>query len=89
MTPLAYSIVIEQTDDPQFWGYYSPDLLGYTGTAVSYLEAVTNAIEGIPEYLEFMREVGSPIPPPNPHASITFPPPEAPQEVGSSISHPS
>lgn len=38
--PLKYSLVIERTSDPCFFGYYSPDLPGFTGTASSVEECV-------------------------------------------------
>ena len=31
MIDLQYSLVIEATDDPSFFGFYSPDLEGFTG----------------------------------------------------------
>lgn len=31
MINLKYSLVIEATDDPIFFGFYSPDLEGFTG----------------------------------------------------------
>jgi hypothetical protein len=31
MLDLAYSLVIEATDDPTFLGFYSPDLEGFRG----------------------------------------------------------
>jgi len=31
MIELKYSLIIEATDDPIFFGFYSPDLEGFTG----------------------------------------------------------
>ena len=31
MIQLPYALVIEATDDPDFFGFYSPDLEGFTG----------------------------------------------------------
>ena len=31
MIDLKYSLVIEATEDPTFFGFYSPDLEGFTG----------------------------------------------------------
>ena len=31
MIDLKYSLVIEATKDPMFFGFYSPDLEGFTG----------------------------------------------------------
>lgn len=83
MTPLRYSIVVEETGDPNFWGYFSEDLPGYTGCADSMRGAIIAAIEGIDEYVSFIEEGGGAIPPPNPAASITFVGynPQAPADV--------
>ena len=35
MIDLQYSLVIEATDDPTFFGFYSPDLEGFTGVGHS------------------------------------------------------
>ena len=32
MLDLPYSLVIEATDEPDFFGFYSPDLEGFTGS---------------------------------------------------------
>ena len=31
MIELEYSLIIEATGDPEFFGFYSPDLEGFTG----------------------------------------------------------
>ncbi|MGQ9626915.1 MAG: hypothetical protein ACUVV0_08445 [Anaerolineae bacterium] len=35
MLELRYSLVIEATEDPNFFGFYSPDLEGFTGVGHS------------------------------------------------------
>ncbi len=62
MLDLKYNIIIEATKDPQYFGYFSPDLPGFTGGGISIpsiLEELNLAIE---EHLEVMRENGH-IPP--------------------------
>ncbi len=70
--PLRYSIVIEQTADPEFFGYFSPDLPGYTGVGTSVAQCVERAMEGFDEYLQFRRELGLSVPTTNPRADITL-----------------
>ncbi|MBI1291188.1 hypothetical protein GC173_08070 [bacterium] len=70
MTNFPYTIVIEPTEDPGFFGFFSPDLPGYTGCATSFNEAVIDAINGISEYIDFLRAEGIDVPPPNPAACI-------------------
>ena len=35
MIGLEYSLVIEATEEPDFFGFYSPDLQGFTGVGHS------------------------------------------------------
>jgi hypothetical protein len=35
MINLKYSLVIEATDDPHFFGFYSPELEGFSGVGGS------------------------------------------------------
>jgi predicted RNase H-like HicB family nuclease len=63
MLKLAYSIVIEATDDPNFFGFYSPDLEGFTGVGHSVEDCLYKAEHGISEHLETLREQGLPVPP--------------------------
>ena len=34
MIELPYCLIIEATDEPDFFGFYSPDLEGFTGSAI-------------------------------------------------------
>ncbi len=72
MKELCYSLVVEATDDPAFYSYFSPDLPGYTGWGESLVGAVTDALEHMDEYIEFMRESGAEIPPPALNPQISF-----------------
>ena len=40
---LKYSLVIEATNDPTFFGFYSPDLEGFTGIGHSIEDCVYQA----------------------------------------------
>jgi predicted RNase H-like HicB family nuclease len=43
MLNLNYSLVIEATDDPHFFAFYSPDLDGFTGTGESIEDCLEKA----------------------------------------------
>jgi len=59
---LKYSLVIEATDDPTFFGFYSPDLEGFTGIGHSIEDCVYQARWGMQEHLELLKEQSLPIP---------------------------
>jgi len=63
MVDLKYSLVIEKTSDPKFFGFYSPDLTGFTGTGRSIEDCVCRAKEGMEEFITFLREEGFAVPP--------------------------
>ncbi len=43
MLSLKYSLVIEATDDPSFFGFYSPTLEGFTGIGHSIEDCLYQA----------------------------------------------
>jgi len=51
MLDLAYSLVIEATDDPNFFGFYSPDLEGFTGVGHSIEDCLYQARWGMQEHV--------------------------------------
>ena len=63
MLNLDYSIVIEATNDPNFFGFYSSDLKGFTGVGHSVEDCLYKAQHGIAEHIQTMREQGLPVPP--------------------------
>ena len=63
MLDLAYSLVIEATDDPNFFGFYSPDLEGFTGVGHSVEDCLYQAKWGMQEHVELLKEQGMPVPP--------------------------
>jgi predicted RNase H-like HicB family nuclease len=70
MINLKYSLVIEATEDPSFFGFYSPDLEGFTGVGHSVEDCLYQAQWGMEEHLSLLREKGLPIPPSNPDPKI-------------------
>lgn len=64
MIDLAYSLVIEATEDPTFFAFYSPDLEGFTGVGNSIEDCLYKARWGIEEHVALLRESKFPVPPP-------------------------
>jgi predicted RNase H-like HicB family nuclease len=72
MIDLPYSLTIEATEDPTFFGFYSPDLVGFTGVGHSVEDCLDQARLGMPEHVELLKERGLPIPSINPDPTITI-----------------
>lgn len=72
MIDLKYSLVIEATEDLNFFGFYSPDLEGFTGIGHSIEDCLYKAKHGMKEHMELMKEQGLPIPPPNQNPTVTI-----------------
>lgn len=70
MLDIDYSLVIEATAEPDFFGFYSPDLEGFTGIGHSIEDCLYRAKWGMKEHIELLREQGLPIPPSNPNPRI-------------------
>ena len=62
MIDLKYSLVIEATEDPTFFGFYSPDLEGFTGVGHSVEDCLYKAKWGIEEHVVLLKEQGLPVP---------------------------
>ena len=72
MIDLKYSLVIEATNDPTFFGIYSPDLEGFTGVGHSIEDCVYQARWGMEEHLELLKEQSLPVPNKNPNPKIVI-----------------
>lgn len=70
MIDLNYSIVVEATSDPTFFGFFSPDLPGFTGVGHSVEDCLYQARWGIEEHVALLREQGLPVPPGNANPTI-------------------
>ena len=71
MIDLPYSLVIEATEDPTFFGFYSPDLSGFTGVGSSIEDCLDKARWGMQEHVELLHEQGLPVPPVCPDPTVT------------------
>ena len=70
MIELPYSLVIEATDEPDYFGFVSPDLEGFSGIGHSVEDCLYKAKWGMKEHVDLLKEKGLPVPPENPEPSI-------------------
>ena len=73
MIQLPYSLMIAATDDPDFFGFYSPDLEGFTGIGHSVEDCIYKARWGMADHVQTLREQRLEVPPaPIPNPIITI-----------------
>ncbi|MBF0472444.1 MAG: type II toxin-antitoxin system HicB family antitoxin [Nitrospirae bacterium] len=65
MIELEYTLIIEATDEPDYFGFYSPELEGFTGIGHSIEDCVYNAKWGMKEHINLLKQHGLTIPPKN------------------------
>lgn len=70
MLDLSYSLVIEATADPNFFGFYSPELAGFSGVGHSLEDCLYKAKWGMAEHIALLREQNLPVPEPNPNPTV-------------------
>lgn len=72
MLGLSYSLIIEATDEPDFFGFYSPDLEGFSGIGHSIEDCLYQARWGMQEHVALLKEQHLPVPPVNPNPTVTI-----------------
>jgi predicted RNase H-like HicB family nuclease len=72
MNELSHSLVIEATEEPDFFGFYSPELEGFTGVGHSVEDCISKARWGMKEHAALLQEQGLPVPPVNRKPTITI-----------------
>ena len=72
MIGLDYSLVIEATEEPDLFGFYSPDLEGFTGIGHSIKDCIYKAKWGMIDHVKLLKARSLPVPPPNPDPSIVI-----------------
>jgi predicted RNase H-like HicB family nuclease len=72
MIDLKYSLVIEATEDPAFFSFYSPDLEGFTGVGSSVEDCLYKAKWGMEEHITLLKERGLTVPKRNSNPTITI-----------------
>lgn len=63
MIDLEYSLIIEATEEPDYFGFYSEDLEGFSGIGHSIEDCIYKAKWGMKEHISLLKEKGLPIPP--------------------------
>ena len=72
MITLPYSLIIEATEDPDFFGFSSTDLEGFTGIGHSIEDCLYKARWGMADHAQTLRDQGLPVPAPNPNPTIVI-----------------
>ncbi|MGL4550918.1 MAG: type II toxin-antitoxin system HicB family antitoxin [Gemmataceae bacterium] len=72
MTNLPYSLIIEATADPAFFGFYSEELEGFSGVGSAVEDRLNQAGEAMREHREVLEEQRLPVPPTNPDPVIVI-----------------
>ena len=62
MIDLPYALVIEATAEPDFFGFYSPELEGFTGIGHSVEDCLYKAKWGMQEHVALLKKQGLPVP---------------------------
>ena len=68
----SYSLVIEATEEPDYFGFYSPELEGSTGVGHSVEDCLYKAKWGMKEHMALLKAQGLPVPPANPRPKVTI-----------------
>lgn len=63
MLDLRYSLIIEATEEADFFAFYSPELEGFTGVGHSVEDCLYKAKWGMLEHVRILEEQGLPVPP--------------------------
>lgn len=72
MIKLPYSLTIEATADPEFFGFFSSELEGFSGVGHSIEDCLYRARAGMREHLKLLKARKQPIPEPNPNPIVTI-----------------
>ena len=72
MIDLRYSLVIEATKEPDFFGFYSPELEGFTGIGHSVEDCLYKAKWGMLEHINLLKEKGLPVPKENQNPTVVI-----------------
>jgi len=82
MIDLSYSLVIEATEEPDCFGFYSTDLEGFSGIGHSVEDRLYKAKWGMLEHVQELERLGLPVPPRNPAPRVVIQNEQRPRPVG-------
>ena len=72
MIDLPHSLVIEATDEPEFFGFFSPELEGFTGVGHSVEDCLYRAKWGMKEHVSLLKKRKLPVPAPSKNPVVTI-----------------
>jgi predicted RNase H-like HicB family nuclease len=72
MLDIEYSLIIETTEEPDFFTFFSPDLEGFTGVGHSIEDCIYNARHAMRDHVKLLIENQLPVPPKNEDPKITI-----------------
>ena len=72
MLNLPYSLVIEATDEPDYFGFFSPELEGFSGIGHSVEDCLYKARTGMADHVALLSERGMTVPPRNDDPVVTI-----------------
>lgn len=70
MLDLRYSLVIDATEGPAFFGFYSPDLPGFSGIGHSVKDCLYQAKWAMEGHVPVLKQEGLQVPNPNPNPAV-------------------
>ena len=70
MIDLPYTLIIGATEEPDYFGFYSPNLQGFSGIGHSVEDCIYKAKWGMREHIALLEQQGLPVPPSNPSPKI-------------------
>ena len=72
MIDLPYSLIIEATSDPEYFGFYSPDLAGFSGIGNSVEDCLYKARWGMKDHVKLLRKRRMSVPAVNRNPTVTI-----------------
>ncbi len=72
MINLKYALIVEATEDPDFFGFYSPGLEGFTGVGHSMEDCLYQAKWAMEDHISVLKQQGLPIPKFNPNPTVVI-----------------
>lgn len=72
MIDLPYSLIVEATNDANFFGFYSPELEGFTGVGHSVEDCLYQARGAMKEHVALLVQQNLPVAPTNSDPTVTI-----------------
>jgi predicted RNase H-like HicB family nuclease len=72
MIEIPYSLIIEATSEPDYFGFYSPELEGFSGIGHSVEDCLYKAKWGMRDHVALLRQRKMPVPPENAQPTVVI-----------------